>query len=392
MTVILFWVCIGLLAYTYVGFPLVLALRARLFPRPYQLGDITPRVSLIIAAHNEAATIGTKLENILALDYPRTQIEVVVASDGSSDGTDEIVRRFDHRGVRLLSLSRRGKAATLNAAVKVCTGEMLVFSDANSMFHPHALLALVRPLADWRVGGVAGDQRYLRAAKRLGADEGERRYWDFDRRLKQWQSAAGHVTSATGAIYAIRRELFRTVPEGMTDDFAVSTAVIDQGYRLVFASGAIAYEPAADAADAEFARKVRIITRGLRGVVEGRSLLNPFRHGFYALQLFSHKVLRRLMALPLLLLLAVSPWLWSAGSWYPWAIVGQAVGYGCAALGWVFRRGPIGRTKLLALPMYFSLVNLASLVALANVVRGRRIVAWQPRREVSTVPGVGSVR
>jgi cellulose synthase/poly-beta-1,6-N-acetylglucosamine synthase-like glycosyltransferase len=380
MTIVVFWICIGLIAYTYGGFALLLAVRARLCPRPYRASDITPRVSLVIAAHNEAASIGGKLQNALSLDYPPQQFEVIVASDGSTDGTDVIVRRFADRGVRLLSLPRRGKAAALNAAVAASTGEVLVFSDANSMYDAGAIRALARPLADPQVGGVAGDQRYLPAADQLAADEGERCYWNYDRSLKRWQSAAGHVTSSTGAIYAIRRELFTTVPEGVCDDFAVSTAVIAQGYRLVFATDAIAYEPPAKSADAEFARKVRIITRGLRGVIDQRVLFNPFRYGFFSLQVLTHKLLRRLMAIPLLALLLLSPWLWTAGPLYRLAVAGQTAVYSCAVLGWLLKDTRLGRWKLFTLPLFFVLVNLASLFAVVNLVCGRRIVTWQTTR------------
>jgi glycosyltransferase involved in cell wall biosynthesis len=220
---------------------------------------------MVIVAHNEAAHIGAKLENILSLDYPHDRFDVVVASDGSNDETETIVRGYADRKVKLLSLPRQGKIPALNAAVAAATGEVLVFSDANSMYAPDALRALVRPLADPHVGGVAGDQRYFK--ERGGASAGEHTYWNFDRMLKQAQSAAGNVISATGAIYAVRRSLFRTVPSGVTDDFAVSTAVIAQGYRLVFASDAAAYEPAAKASGIEFGRKTRVMTRGLRGAL-----------------------------------------------------------------------------------------------------------------------------
>ena len=383
MNLIIFWICIGLVLYTYAGFTILLAIRARLLPRPYRASEITPRVSLIIAAHDEAASIGSKLKNALSLDYPQEQFDVIVASDGSTDGTDDIVRGFSDRGVRLLSLPRRGKAAALNAAIASTAADVLVFSDANSLFDGGAIRALVRPLADPQVGGVAGDQRYLPSGNQHGADEGERRYWDLDRCLKRWQSAADSVTSATGALYAIRRNLFTTVPEGVTDDFAVSTGVIAQGYRLVFAEDAIAFEPTAKAADAEFARKVRIITRGLRGVLQRPEIFNPFRTGFYSLQVFTHKLLRRLMAIPLLAIAAVSPWLWSAGPMYQIVVIGQVVVYACALLGWLFRDSRIAGKPLVALPLFFVLVNAASLVAVVNVLRGRRIVTWQTARPVA---------
>jgi cellulose synthase/poly-beta-1,6-N-acetylglucosamine synthase-like glycosyltransferase len=374
---VLFWGALALVAYTYVGFPLLLAVRARLRPRPWREADVTPSVSLVVCAHNEAAAIGAKLENTLALDWPRERLQVLVASDGSTDATESVVRGFERRGVRLLSLPRRGKIPTLNAAVAEATGELLVFSDANSMWAPDALRALTRPFADPAVGGVAGDQRYLGQRERDGSD-GERAYWSLDRELKRWESAAGSVTSATGAIHAIRRELFRPVAPGVTDDFFVSTNVIRAGRRLVFAPAAMAFEPATTTSGAEFQRKVRVATRGLRGVWVMRALLDPFRHGFYALQLFSHKVARRLVGVPLLAAGLATPFLWDEGWIYRAALLAQLAVYGAAAAAWRVRG--LARAKPFAIPLYFCLVNLAALRAAWNVVTGRRIDVWEPER------------
>jgi cellulose synthase/poly-beta-1,6-N-acetylglucosamine synthase-like glycosyltransferase len=382
MSLILFWSAAALIIYTYILFPVVVFLRGRLVRRPYRAAEIEPRVSMIIAAHNEAGGIGAKLDNLLSLDYPREQLEVLIASDGSNDGTDAIVRSYAGQGVRLLSLPRQGKAPALNAAVAVATGDILVFSDANSMYSPDAIRALVRPFADAEVGGVAGNQVYLPKSATSGASaDGERGYWAFDRKLKQSQSTAGNAISATGAIYAIRRSLFQGVPTGVTDDFATSTSVIVQGHRLVFTPDAIAYEPAAEKSGVEFGRKTRVITRGLRGVLLRRELLNPFRYGFYAFQLFSHKVLRRLVVFPLLLLLLVSPLLWSRGVLYKLATFGQAVFYSCGLVGWLFGGTRIGRLKIFSIPFFFCMVNAASLIATLNIVRGRRIDLWEPQRQ-----------
>ncbi|MCG8348377.1 MAG: glycosyltransferase [Chloroflexales bacterium] len=248
----------------------------------------------------------------MALNYPPERLEIIVASDGSEDNTNTIVRHFSDRSVRLLELPRRGKAATLNAAVAAANGEILVFSDANSLYDPSAICALAGPFADPSVDGVAGNQVY-RARNTATTPSGEQIYRDFDRKLNRSQSQTGNTISATGAIYAIRRTLFHPIPGDVTDDFAISTAVIAQDYRLVSVPDAIAYETAAHSNAIEFGRKVRVITRGLRAVLLCRALLNPLRYHFYALQLFSHKVLRRLVVLPLLLL---SPLIWSKGLFY----------------------------------------------------------------------------
>lgn len=360
---------------------MVVLVRGLIRPRKYKAEDITPSVTMVLAAYNEAASIGPKLENVLSLDYPSERMNVVVASDGSNDGTDEIVRRYEGPRVRLLSLNRCGKAAALNAAAAAAGGEILVFSDANSMYAPDSLRALVRPFADPLVGGVAGDQRYVAEGRGDAITSGEQSYWNLDRMLKTAESRAGNVISATGAIYAVRRSLFRPVPDGVTDDFFTSTGVISQGYRLVFAPDAVAFEPVAGTAELEFGRKVRVITRGLRGVLVRRDLLDPRNHGFYAVQLLSHKLLRRIMVFPLAVAGATSPLLWRHGRIYRVATLLQGGLYGFGAAGILLARKPLGRRKPFVLPAFFCFVNLAALRATWNVVRGRRIDRWEPKRK-----------
>lgn len=386
MSEALFWSAVAIIAYAYVGFPLLLAIRSWLLPRPYAEANVEPTVTLLICAYNEGHVIGSKIANLQALDYPRDRLEVIIASDGSDDDTEQIVASCGDPRVRLLALSRHGKIPTLNAAAAEARGEVLVFSDANSMLARDALRQLVRPFADPAVGGVAGDQRYAIA---VGAS-GERTYWSVDRSWKNWQSRAGSVTSATGALYAIRANLFRPIPHGVTDDFVNSTGVLVAGRRLVFAQTAAAYETPVATNGAEFQRKVRLITRGLHGVTVQRELLNPFRHGFYALQLFSHKVLRRLVIIPLLVLAAVTPFLWAEGIVYRVALVGQLSFYGVAVIGALLEARKLEVPGMVTLPFYFCVVNFAALVAAGNVIRGRRIDRWQPPRHRESRPGVES--
>lgn len=384
MSEILFWSSVAIILYTYVGFPLILWIRSQLLRRDWKSDDSTPSISVLIAAHNEETSIGDKISNMLNLDYPEDRLQIVVVSDGSTDRTMEILRSFDDSRVIAITVPRGGKAAALNFGVKHCTNEVLVFSDANSMFACDALRALVAPFADLAVGGVAGDQRYPKVgASRSAAAAGERTYWGFDRLMKVWQSRSGNVTSATGAIYAIRRSLFRTVPEGVTDDFVTSTQVIAQGFRLVFASGAVAYEPVSENTGIEFGRKVRIITRGLRGVLQVRCLLNPLRHGFYSVQLFSHKVLRRQLVFPLMTLLVTSGLLASNSTFCLLAAIFQIIFYGAALIGYLLSGTRTGRRKCFSIPFYFCLVNVACLLATLHLLRGRRVVLWNPQRPQS---------
>lgn len=385
MALILFWGSVALILYAYFLFPLLVVLRGLIWRKPYRSHetDPLPLVSIVIAAYNEEKEIGKKLDNIVSLDYPPERLEVVIASDGSTDRTNAIVQSYESRGVKLLPLPRLGKAGALNAAVSASKGEILVFSDANSMYRSDALRELVRPFVDEIVGGVAGNQCYLKKKDASSVGAGERSYWDFDRILKQFESSAGNTISATGAIYAIRRSLFQPVLEGVTDDFYTSTGVIAQGYRLVFAPDAVAYESVAGTSRTEFGRKVRVITRGLRGVfIARRQLLNPFRYGFYSIQLFSHKALRRLVVFPLILVFLVTPFLWRAGLFYQLALLGQLAFYSLALLGWILDGTRLGRIKILTMPYFFVLVNLAVLLASINVMRGQQIKRWEPQRKV----------
>lgn len=391
----LLWAAGAVLAQTLVLFPAITVVRARLRPRPVASGEVTPSVSVVVAAHDEAATIGTKLRTVLDADYPPGLLEVIVVSDGSTDDTPAAalaatMTPADDR-LRVIELPRVGKAAALNAGVATATGEVVVFTDANSLFAPDALRQLVRPFADPEVGGVAGDQRYDQldpavAVGRRGVVGGERGYWNLDRLLKQAESASGNVIGATGALYAVRRALVLPVVDGVTDDFVTSTGVILQGHRLVFAPEAVVFEPAAPDGPAEYRRKVRVMTRGLRAVALRRQLLDPRRHGFYAYQLVNHKVLRRLTVLPLLVALASSTAAAPRSCIHRLALIAQLAVYVPGAVAVAHPTGTVGRSRLGGVAGYACLVQVAQLAALQNLLTGRQIDRWDPERHPAAQP------
>ncbi len=337
-------------------------------------------ISVIIAAYNEANVIIDKLDNTFALDYPREHLEVIVASDGSDDGTDDLVAAYPTSDVHLLTLPRRGKNATLNEAVAMARGDILVFTDADSMLTPDALQHLIAPFGDKAVGGVGGNFHYT--AKQTEGS-GERTYWRFDQLLKDLQHRSGSITSATGQLYAIRSRLFAPIPPDVTDDFYVSAQVHARYQRLVFAKQARAYSTVADSADAEFRRKVRVMTGGLRSVWTMRQLLNPVRYGFYALQLWTHKVLRRAMIAPLTLMAIASIVRWDMGWVYPLTLGGLLGICGLGVLGLALRHASIGQNKLLSLPLFFLLVNAAFIVAVYHLASGKRSDIWTSQRPLS---------
>lgn len=375
------WMAILLVVYAYVGFPVLLMLRG-ILARPVRKSPATPSMTLVIIAHNEQDVIADKLQNALAQNYPREKLEVLVGSDGSDDRTNEIVLGFQDQGVRLVACQRQGKIGTLNETVSHAQGDILVFSDANSMYHEDSLQAIAACFSDAHVGGVAGDQVYTTDKGNAGSF-GERLFWNFDRLLKTMQSRSGSVTSSTGAIHAVRRELFEPVPSGVCDDFLISTRVVAQGYRLVFEPAAIAYEEVASSDKAEFRRKSRIIARGIRGLWVMKTLLNPFVYGFYSFQIASHKLLRWsvIFLLPVILLLNVA--CVGQGVIYQVLLGLQLAFYTLALIGILLRNTPIFRNKLakiMAVPYFFCMANFSALSGWYQFIAGRRVDIWNSHR------------
>lgn len=380
--VIAFWVSVGAIGYSYAGFSLLLLVWGKLKNRRVHKRPVTPAMSLIIAAYNEEQGIAQKIENSLTLDYPPEFLEIIVTSDGSTDRTNEIVQSYAERGVKFLRFSRRGKIFALRDAVARANGEILVFSDANTEYHPQALRKLAENFADPEVGGVCGNQKHKKHNASDNASAGEGLYWRYDKWLKQSETLTGSIVSADGAIYAIRKSLFQMpASTAVTDDFAISTAVIEQGYRLVFESNALAYEDPMPNAEKEFSRKVRIMNRGLRGVLLRKKLLNPFRHGFYSLVLFSHKILRRLVPFFLIILFCVNLLLINYATFYLATAIAQIAFYGLAIISYFLRRTRFGRAKILFIPFFYCLANAAAFVAVINLLKGKRIERWNPQRQ-----------
>jgi hypothetical protein len=368
--VVLFWSSLATLVYAYVGFPLLTALRGLARPRPIaSRPGHRPRLSVIMAAHNEEDALAAKLESVLAQDYPAERLELIVASDGSEDRTEAIAAGYADRGVRLLALSRRGKNATLNAAVAAASGEVLVFSDADAVLEPGALGALAADFADPEVGVVSGAFAYAPGAE--GGPSGQRAYWDAEARLKHLQSLAGSTTGVSGALLAIRADLFREIPDGVTDDFYVAALGLSHGRRVVFEPDARCHGAPSAGSRSEYRRKVRIMSDGLRGVISMRGLLDPRRHGFVSVQVASHKVLRRLSVIPLLVLAVTAATLWRRSPVYALVAGGLAAIGLLGTIGLAAGERAAGRAKPFALPGFFLLVNAAALHSVCSVVRGR---------------------
>jgi glycosyltransferase involved in cell wall biosynthesis len=370
MTRLLFWISAALVVYIYFGYPLLLWVLPFFFRTSFRTKSIEPSVSLLVAAYNEAAVIGAKIQNALSLDYPGQQLEIVVASDGSTDTTCQVVRSFTEAAagrVRLLDFpENRGKVATLNDAIPHLTGEIVAFSDASSMLAPDSLRQLVQYFADPRIGGVSGVYRVLKKDQsRLGAQEDF--YWKYETFLKVQEAKLGGFTGAHGSLYAIRREQYPfPASDTINDDFIIPMRIQERGYRIAYEPAAVAYEEAHEMEG--FSRRVRITAGNIEQLREIKSLLWPPRP-ISLFCLLSHKAGRLLVPLALVLLAAVNLMLWRDPV-YRFLLWGQIVFYGLAVLGAWVRLKP----SFLRLPYYFCMINSAFFVWIYHALRMGRAI------------------
>ncbi len=377
--ILAFWTAAGLVLYTYLGYPLllwVLTLGRRGQRRTRS--PETPSVSLIVTAYNEQAVLRDKLDNTFALDYPADRLQVVVVSDGSTDSTDEVARSYEDRPgyLFLRQEPNAGKTAAQNAGVGAATGEVLVFSDANSMYAPDALRQLVARLTD-DVGCVCGELRYTNPA-RAGAGEGEGYYWRYEQFLKRRESLLGALVGANGSIYALRRELFEELDPRIISDFILPIRLRRRGHRVIYAPEAVAVEESGRGFDQELRRRRRIVARSLYGLWREAGALNPFAHPLLAFQILSHKVVRWLVPILLMVLLGSCAAVTAAkGEPYRTLLAAQIVLYGLGLLGGLFPRG-CGRLGLFYLPAYFCAINIGALLGLLGALRGQRHTVWKP--------------
>lgn len=298
---LILWVSLGLILYCYGVYPLLVIVLARWFPDPVRRGESTPPVSILIPAYNEEKVIAGKIQNTLSLDYPASLREIVVVSDGSSDATEEIARRYEGRGVKLLAHGqRRGKMRALLDAVAAAHGDILVFSDASGMLRPDALREMAANFADSRVGCVCGYYRSPGLAR--SGRRGESIYWEYEFAIKRAQSRLGTLLGATGALYAVRRELFTAPPpDTINDDFVIPALVVCRGYRAVLEERAVVDD--LDPCMGDFRSRVRVAAGNWQQLLYARGLLSP-RRPLLLWQCVSHKLIR--MLVPLLLLAAIA--------------------------------------------------------------------------------------
>ncbi|HUT24738.1 MAG TPA: glycosyltransferase family 2 protein [Sumerlaeia bacterium] len=385
---LLFWLFVAFILYTYAGYPLLIAILARLRPRPPRVdARLLPPVTLLIAAYNEEKVIARRIENALALDYPRESVQILVAADGSDDRTPEIVGTYAGRGVELsYEPQRRGKMAAINRAILRARGEIVVFSDANNLYRPDALRELVAPFQRPRVGVVSGAKHVAKDEDALSASEGL--YWKYESFIKKCEARLGCCVAVAGEILAVRRDLFQAPPEAVIcDDFFTAMMIVRQGYNVDYAQEAVSVERVSASAQDEVARRGRIIAGRYQAIALARRLLT-WRRPAVAWQVVSHKFFRpfvphALIGIFLVSLLAVIFPRESDGAGilalafpYNWVFFApQVLFYVWAVIGMRFeRRG--SAWKLLYLPSYLVNSNLAAVIGGCRFLAGKHSVLW----------------
>jgi cellulose synthase/poly-beta-1,6-N-acetylglucosamine synthase-like glycosyltransferase len=378
IAVLLFWTSLAAIVYAYIGYPLVLTVLSPFLSKPVQKRSLTPSVTLIVSAYNEEKAIEEKIRNSLALDYPREMLDIMVVSDGSSDRTDEIVRAWSPSGVRLLRVEGRvGKTACLNRAVPEARGEIVVFSDANSVYDRNALKEMVANFADPGVGCVTGHTKYLGGNGTVDQSIGI--YAQLEKLTKRRESAIGSCIGADGAIFAIRKELYRPLKGTDINDFVIPLNVVRQGYRTVFEEGAWCVEETAKEPEREFSRQVRITNRTLRAIFKKKlGFLSSPEHTLFSFELLSHKVAKFLVPLFLTSALVSNLALTGAQGFYRLLILLQAGFYALAVL----ERGFVSALleKVMSACRTFAVVNAAILNGWITYARGRDFTTWKPHR------------
>jgi cellulose synthase/poly-beta-1,6-N-acetylglucosamine synthase-like glycosyltransferase len=372
--VVVFGISVGSIVYTFLGYPALIAVVARVRPRPLRTDPgYLPSVSLIIAAYNEADVIERKLANVSALDYPPERLEVLVVADGSDDDTAD--RAGAVRGTTVLfQPQRQGKLAAITRAVEQASGDVLVFSDANNDYSPETLRALVAPLADPSVGVVTGRKSILDGSGRA-LDRTEGLYWRYESKLKEWESAAGSVTAVSGEVLAFRRDALYPTPAGMlTEDFMQAMIAASKGWRIAYSPDALSAERASATLEDEAVRRARIVTGRWQAITRLLPVM-VVRQPRLAWQVLSHKGLRPVVPLGLLGAAASSVSLGRRRGWARAAVGAQAAFYLAAAVG--YRREVRGRPLHgTYLPYYFCRMNVATVAGLYGYLRGRRNPAW----------------
>jgi poly-beta-1,6-N-acetyl-D-glucosamine synthase len=386
---IAFWLLLAVIAYSYLGYALLLipaAFLRKIFAggNLHEMGTLEPPVSLIIPAYNESVCIEKKMENCRNLGYPAEKLEIIWVTDGSDDGSYEKLQSYE--GIKILHRkTRNGKSDAVNRSVKEAKNGYIVLTDANSMLNPQSIHELMKPFADDRTGCTAGEKKISRASPGKAVSAGEGIYWRYESFLKNLESSAGSVVGAAGELFAFRKDLFSELPaDTLLDDFTISMNIAALGYKVCYVPGAFSTETSSASVKEELKRKKRIATGGIQFLGRHLSLLNPFRHGFLSIKYISHKVLRwvfvpfAFMALFFLNLAIVCIPSLNSG-FYSVSLLMQSAFYLAAAAG-MFLKNPVKGCRFAFVPFYILMMNYAMLEGIISYFRGTWTVKW-PKAE-----------
>jgi hypothetical protein len=374
---LLFWSAILLVFYAYAGYPLLLIIMKWVRTRNVRKAEVTPSVTLIITAYNEERRIAEKLDNTVQLDYPTALLEVLVASDCSSDRTDQIVEGYVHRGVRLVRAPlRKGKEAAQKLAVGVAKGEILVFSDVATILQPEAIRNIVKSFNDPSVGCVSSVDRFV---DQDGRTSGEGAYVKYEMFLRSLESQVNSLVGLSGSFFAARSSVCKQAwSEDLQSDFNTVLNSMRMGLRGVSDPDSIGiYKNIADERK-EYDRKVRTVLRGISVFMRSWGLVNPLRYPIFAWQLLSHKLCRWVVPFAMVTALLSNAVLATTSTLYALVLVGQVSFYGIALGGMLSK--PLLKLSLVRLPSFFLLVNLSILQAWIRYWAGERLVAWEPSK------------
>lgn len=386
----LFWLGVIIILYTYLGYGLVIYLLSKLKGNSKPIVSPQrnlPEVTILIAAYNEEQVIEDKIKNTLALDYPPERLSVFIVTDGSTDNTPDIVKKF--HAVKLFHESqRKGKINAVNRVMKWVKTPLVIFSDANTLLNKEAIKNIVRHYQDETVGGVAGEKRIFKKSEDNASGSGEGLYWKYESFLKRKDSEVYSVVGAAGELFSIRTGLFEE-PEAniIIEDFYLSLRIAAKGYRFAYEPDAYAIETASASVEEEWKRKVRICAGGFQAMGKLRELLNPFKHGILSFQYISHRVLRWSLA-PLFLpvVFVCNIWLATQGSvFYTLTLLAQVLFFAIAALGYAFRNKEI-KIKGFFVPYYFMVMNFSVYAGFIRFRKKQQSVIWEKAQRSAIAP------
>ena len=385
----IFWILLIILFYTFVGYAFVLFVLLKIkkifFTKKVQNSDISyePDICLFVTAFNEKDYVNQKVANSFSLDYPKEKIQYLWITDGSDDGTPDLLRKYDQLEVHHLP-ERRGKMHAMNRGVKFVKAPIIIFSDTNTILGKQSIREIVAKFRNPKTGCVAGEKRIVEKDTDSAAGAGEGLYWKFESWIKRMDSELNSAVGAVGELFAIRTSLFEDVEEDtLLDDFMISLRIAQKGFNIAYTPNAYAEETASLNVKEELKRKIRIAAGGIQTIFRLKSLLNPFRYGVLSWQYFSHKVLRWTLApISLILILLVNFLIvWQQNKWfepgfYTITLYVQVLCYLSALVGWYFENRKI-RLKLLFVPYYFASINYAAILGIIRFLKGKQTVNWE---------------